>query len=100
MGGGRFRAGDPLRPDVAAGAAPCPADRSIGEAPGTRHRLLDSATLSVPVPDGVYQVTVHAGDMLYSREQMAVTIEGTSTTCRHVAGQVIATTFRHCGQRW
>ena len=29
------------------------------------------------VPDGVYKVTVHAGDMLYSREQMAVTIEGT-----------------------
>ena len=31
----------------------------------------------MPVPDGMYDVTVHAGDMLFSHEQMAVTIEGT-----------------------
>ena len=52
-------------------------------------------TLSVPVPDGRYDVTVHAGDMLpaYSHEKMVVTIEGTRYNLPDtVGGQVIATT--------
>ena len=40
-------------------------------------------------------MTVHAGDMLYSHEQMTVTIEGTQYNLPDTAaGQVIATTFQ------
>ena len=52
-------------------------DRGIGDALERDLAALQSGTFSVAVPDGVYEVTVYAGDMVYHREQMAVTIEGT-----------------------
>ena len=40
------------------------------------------------MPNGVYEVTVHAGDMVYHREQIAVTIEGIqSASAGHCASK-------------
>ena len=63
-----------------AGAASRAGEHRSGQrqCPGAGHHLpVCGHHLREPLANGAYDVTVHAGDMLYSHEQMTVTIEGT-----------------------
>ena len=64
--------------------------RHVGSCLNQKLIYLKSGTFEVPVPEGRFDAIIHLGDMVYSHEQMSVTIEGVMHQLPDiVGGQVI-----------